>query len=486
MKTCSNCGAQFDDSIKFCGKCGTPLENIITDDFEKTVAAEGIYNQNNFVSETAVETPTPIYETEVKTKKPRKKMKKGLRITLLVSIIVIAVTLTVGFLTDWFGLTAPVPKIVKAAAKTFNADSFTVMVTEKYSYTYDGETETDTYKNELKVVANDSDKKLTMLVDLDDGKGLYKDGIFYSYSDDWAEIEERDIDKDFFKIRDKIGNGKKIDYEGIIKEFDFDEYLEADEAETFVKEAMKEFFTNKKWMKNTMSYKKQGKEMTFSPDFAKICEDFAAFIDDSDIIKDEDNKDAVVDALYEEAEYYEDDDMDVDISVTLKRGYLETVEIKITYDDGDYELMKFEFYDINKTEIEDKDIRRIKNKVNDLLEENGCADCGEWAYGDNELDGERYCYDCYEERTTCENCGSADYEWEYDGQNLCYDCYQDAKYTNDNYGRCNICEEYKLCNEDNICYFCNSLNIGHCKECDQYGERSASDLCRECDYRYLN
>ena len=457
MKTCPSCGAILDDNIKFCGTCGTPVQDVPSvDDFEKTVAAEGIYNQNSFeIDSTATDAPAYTAEvisetapyipeaTQAKTKKPKKPMKKGARIAILVSVCVVAIALLVGFLTNWFGLTAPVPKIIRAAAKTINADSFTVKVTEKYTYESDGEIKESADKTEYKIVVDEDDEKITAVMEDEDGKSLYYKGKVYRYhkDGDWASIHEENIDKDFFEFRDKLGNGKKIDYEDIIKDLDLSDYVDSDEVEAFVKDAMREFFNNRKWMKNTMGYKKQGKEMTFSPDLEKMCEDFAEFIDDSDVIKDDDDRDSVVELLEEAAETADEEAPEVDISVTLKRGYLETIEIKVRYDEDDTDTIKFEFSDINKTEISDSEIKRIKNKTEEILEENKCVECG--SFGDFEYYDQKYCYDCYDSLVSCDDCGTWENDYYYDGKQLCYDCYQDAKNGySDDYGYCDWCDDY--------------------------------------------
>lgn len=471
MKTCPSCGAILDDNIKFCGTCGTPVQDVPSvDDFDKTVAAEGIYNQNSFeidstatdapaytapvVSETATYIPQGDAVKTKKPKKPRKPMKKGARIAILVSVCVVAIALLVGFLTNWFGLTAPVPKIIRAAAKTINADSFTLKVTTKYTYKSDGEIKDDTYKTEYKIVVDEDDENITAVMENEYEKSLTYKGKIYEYDKegDWADIYNADYDS-FFEFRDKLGNGKKIDYEGVIKDLDLSDYVDSDEVEAFVKDAMREFFNNRKWMKNTMGYKKQGKEMTFSPDLEKMCEDFAEFIDDSDVIKDDDDRDAVVEELEEAAETADEEAPDVDISVTLKRGYLETIEIKVRYDEERTQTFKFEFSDINKTEISDNEIKRIKNKTEELIEENKCVECGGFAsggfYEDDgtktpfEIAGERYCYDCYDVAVGCDNCDTWDNSYYYDGKQLCYDCYQDAKNGySDDYGYCDWCDTY--------------------------------------------
>lgn len=50
MRFCRNCGAQCDDNTKFCGHCGTPMEQQNNQQMNYNYTQQTDYNQNSYVN----------------------------------------------------------------------------------------------------------------------------------------------------------------------------------------------------------------------------------------------------------------------------------------------------------------------------------------------------------------------------------------------------------------------------------------------------
>lgn len=435
MRKCPSCGTEFQDNVNFCENCGTPTEEVI-------IQAEPapIYNE-----------PVPAYsEPYNPAPKKKRKKRKGLLITLIVIAVLLIAGVVTGLLTDWFGLASPMKKIFNAIEKTAKAESMTVNISFKETYRYDGETHTDENNAEFKYVINPDAEQLTVWGSSEDGSEiLLVDNVLYkkyTYGDSTrAYIYDDSIDIDeFFEMYneyincDSIFDMEKI--EDLIDELGLSEYVDTDELESLLKEAMTDYIFNTEWLEDAAGLEKSGNTYTFEPNIKKILKDAIELCEDSDAFDDE-IYDELIEGLNDLIDEWEDVDVEeLKLSITLSKKMIKEVEFIIEADDYSFEIT-ISVSDINKTEISDDEIDEFADEVNGIIAENMCSYCGEVDYYDdhgNCLDcgehytysyGNGYCYDCYYSSSSsdygyCDFCGDYEYLYSYyGGYDLCWDCY---------------------------------------------------------------
>lgn len=465
MKKCTICGKIMPDAAEFCDACFGPLVMAEVPADEPVSAPTGVPASD---AESAF-TPAPA---------PKKKlpnllaMSKWMKITLA-SVAVVGVVAVVGLLTNWFGLVSPLNKLGKAVMKTVSADSLTITCSGKRTTSYG-----DVYreKGTYKVVLDKEKEKLTILMENDEYTSLYDKGTTYYYSEPegdyrgYASIYEDDDDEvsdTVFDIYNDVYDGKKIHWDEVVKAFDLDDYVDDDEIDEFVKTVYKECLNNREWLEECLDYDKKGNTYTFKPDVEELGESIIDLVDDSDAFKRK-AKRGIEDEIDWYIEAAEDADADITITITLKRGYLSNIHVEYS-DSYDNELeLDIDITDVNKTVI---DTKKIKNEVEDLLEENACHECGE-EYGQYEDDGVYLCWECY---YVCDVCGEYGYE-ERDGKRYCWEHDEVC----DNCGDfCNYTYDFDY---EDWCYDCYYT----CEECGDYASYTyrGKRLCYDCYYDY--
>ena len=476
VNLCKRCGSVLLPDAKFCGKCGASLDFDLLE----------------------------INSDIVSVDKPKKMKKKVVVVAMFIFIVTTIITFIVGSATYWFGLTAPFTKIYRATVKTLQADSFSMKMSIKVSNS-DSKT-SDIYNDEAvaKVVVDDKDEKVDVLIEDSNTVRLFTDNTMYYYSVDGnaVSIEEKASNKEFFEFKDKF-RSDDVDYDDIVELLGLEEHLNGQEIKKLIKGSTKKFFSNKKWMENTMGYSKNRNKMIFSPDLYCMFSDFSDFIDDSDVLSKGD-KDIVtnkLESIISDKEKMEN--LDIEVTIALKKGYINAITIKVSNSSKAVYTIELELYDMNNTEIEDEKISDIKSEAEKLKKARVCAACeneflilfdrdssgnyycsdcytkvfnytyGEcdWClrYGkvyDYDSDYKHYhvCADCYDlEEGYCEICNGIKADWYYGGKNLCYDCYSDWKQFDeysDDYGECDRCGKYDELGEYEyqlLCYECLSI-----------------------------
>ena len=439
MKYCPNCGTQLPDSAAFCGVCGNALPTAQPEDYAQTYTDPYTYTQ------TCVE-PYP----ESAPQQPVKKKKTWLWVTLGV-VTVLVVAAVVGFFTNWFGLASPLSGLLKAATKTGTADNLTAKVTIKYT-DEDGETEKET--GTYRVVMDEKNEKIYYIAEADGSTILFDDGDVYYYSEaededdyDYAYVSESEesAGKEYFDAYKDIYDGKKINWDELVEYAELEDYLNGNKMEDFVKEVQKEYLNDSEWLEKNLGFEKKGKTYTFEPNFKRLSKEVTNIVGDSRAFTSK-GKEVVEEAMDD----VKGGDVSLTVSITVDGGYITEIVCKMS--DEDYRIeYTIEITDVNKTEITSKDRSAIRDKVEQLIDENTCDTCGEtlWFYDEDEyhgdcsfcddhgdlsytVDGEPSCYECYYDAThRCEKCGDTDgySSYSYGSYDmLCYDCYYDLKY----------------------------------------------------------
>lgn len=401
MRKCTVCNHEWPDAVLFCGVCGGSTEEVPTPAY---VAPEGAA----FVP---VEEETPI----------KKKSLKGLWLALVA--VVLCGALVTGFITNWFGLFSPWSKVGRAALRVFKADSATIAFRmEQHDDGDDGETIDGT----LYVVLDEDAEEITGYMELNNGGSQVvaidgDRGYEYTTSEDnvvtSAEINEVDSEE-FFDMRDEFLDALKerdTDWEDVIDDLGWEDYLDEDEMDKFVRQLNRKYFGNTRWLKKNMGYSRKGNTISFDIDPEKFLEALLDIVDDSDAFTRQ-GKREIGDALEEALDALDEQEADVSIKIsfTVKGLYLSNVHMELSGEvDGEEGHIEVDadISDVNKTEVTRDEIRDVRSIVDRWLEAEGiiydeceeCSDFGEVQY----YQGEYLCDSCYYERRY-------DYEYEYD------------------------------------------------------------------------
>ena len=495
MKECTVCSAKWDDNVAFCGNCGGALEavdnadtNVYEDD--KTVAAG--YGETpafiptpiettpveNTAQDTAVQTSNPyapvnddntVASSTVENSympensaipqaddtsyfpegfdgnKPEKKgIKKPLIISLVAALVVIGVVVT-GFLTNWFGLGAPLNGLFKAAENMTEIESAKIKISGVSSI---GDKK-DNVKMDLKFNMDKDEETLSVISNgyNDDKMCLYDDVVYMINSSGRASKIDADTGELFDAIKE--AEEEELDWDELVEQADLEDYVDADEIDEFLKTLYEDYFSDKGWLEEYLGFEKDGDDYIFEPDIKKLGKEIINICDDSDVFTKK-GKENIKEGINEFIEQAQDAKIKAKLTITVDSGYITAVVLDVTGEnDGEKASVKFtvDITDINDTEISESEAKKIKNEVEQIIADHECTECGEWVY-DDEKDAHGDCYDCGEHFS---------YLNEYSGHYYCDDCYDDQS-SSTMYG----------------------TNSGYCWDCGDYASRRYDYLCFDC------
>lgn len=453
MNICPKCNKENVEGCAFCGFCGSPME-------QKQVTA-------------------PIVESTLLTVKKSKK-NKIIGFSVVFSILIIIGVILAGYFTNWFGMLSPLHGLIKATEKTVTAKNLTATIT------VDGDDgDDDELEGDFRYSMDHEARDILFLFEGEEGdknetKRLLYKGDLYEYDEYedgcYAYVEEDFVnEKKFFKKYDKIyGEKKQIDWDEAVETLELDDYVDSDEVEEFLKEFYNEKLRNKEWLEKYAGFEKKGNTYIFKPDTADLLEEISDICSDSDAFERKAKK-AIKKALNDD--FLED--VDLEIKITLKGKYISEIDIVCEYEKEEIEI-NVKFSDINKTKISEDEIKKLKNDIEDTIEEYTCDECGETTFFEDGMHGD------------CPECGEHGYIGYGDG--VCWDCdyYDDYYYDTDyaGYGYCNRCADYdetyysyydhtlcEYCYDD---YYYDSLNYGYCNDCCDYAKLYDDHLCYWC------
>lgn len=485
MKICNSCGAQLDDNMKFCNKCGTPVDmpqnNTFVDMADEATVGVGVdapqveipqvETSQVTTEQPPVEFAAVSFEPQPETleQKPKKKKKIGLIIGIIAAVLVVVGAVVAGFLTDWFGLAkkdeeAPKTKplvasegvfsdILNAAYNTALADSLTFKVDMDATSSFGFNVNMTVVDSRF--VIDQENEDITGLMEIPGSKLLIYDGMQYTYNSQVpseSSVEEMFESSDmgeFFEFRAELkeNNDDSTVISVLLGQLDeedkenMSEYVDPDKLEDFLNDTIETYFNDEAWLTEYMGYSKSEDAYVFEPDVEKLCDELNRIVSESDAFTAE-GKEKAEEAFENIKDSVDESDLDeLKVSITLKEGYFDTVQIDAKNSEGEY-IIKVGFADINNTSISQDEIDEVIEDTEAAIEESKCEVCGEQVYdpeyhGDcascgahGEIWEDSLCYDCYYEVETqvgeCEECGAVDELYEWDGRMLCLSCYFEA------------------------------------------------------------
>lgn len=393
MRKCTICRQEWPDGSMFCGVCGGVTEEVPAS--VNSVPMEDIF--------TPVTDDTP----------PKKRIPTWL--LLAVAAVLLCAMLTVGFIYNWFGLFSPWGRLGRATARALKADSATIT----YSLEVTSDSDHSEQTGEIYLVLDEDAEEVFAYFVLEDGNERQVAAVdgdrSYNYRAEdgtvqYASVGDVDADE-LFDARDELLDSLKErdpDWDDILEDAGLEDYLDADEMDKFVRQLGRKYFGNRRWLKENMGYSRKGNTVTLRPDPETFLEALLEIVEDSDAFTRKgkreigDALDEALDAL-DEAEA----DLDIEISFTTTGRYLSNIHLEVSGEvDGEEGAVELDIdiSNVNKTEVEQSDIRYVRNLVEEWLEQEGIR---------------------YDECDVCSDFGELEY---YDGRYLCWDCYYDRKY----------------------------------------------------------
>ncbi|MBQ8828256.1 MAG: zinc ribbon domain-containing protein [Clostridia bacterium] len=393
MKFCRNCGNGADDDTNFCGFCGASMkeenraentadvigtvgaadENISAeDDGSKGIDRANTVNNacNGVESGTNYEMQYETAAEDVK-KKPKKKKRILLRVFLAIIALILVAAIVLGVLImPYFG---PAAHMSIAAARTFEAESFSFYYTKETKYVsavYDGTVVFDIEKQELQMYVevtsteHDSDEEYVS----ESVIGIY-DGIYFEYDVEEDEGYSRDVSNwierffEFYSRKGEFVSLKGIEWDDLLKEIEINEeplersdvekYVDLEKVNTSLKETWKSF-NSKKWLKENLNYEKERKSgvtyYSFIPDYNNLFKSLGELFEDS--IVDEEIAEIFSQTVDEMAKLEEDPEMEAEITVGIDNFYLNEINIEI----GN-EKYSVKFDNIGKVSFDGEDLK---------------------------------------------------------------------------------------------------------------------------------
>lgn len=372
MKKCSDCDfSTEDDKIGFCPYCGTTLnlgvnpseDSVDLSDVNSDDASHKDYGSNGVSLQIDIDMPGES-ENDI----PKKKKKK---ILLWILIPILSVILVAGGLLVYFIFFAkgPVVDIMLAAMNTVEAESFTFEV-EVDDERYDGAVELDFEKKDIYLLIESYDSDF--VIGVYDGQ-LFQiktnsSGIRYYYCSDYSDqiaalFDAWDIAKDSF-------TSSEIDWD-VFFEFldDLFENMDKDEirdkVEDFVdlekmsiafREAIK-LLNDDEWLDECTDCEKTKRngvvKYSFDLDFYEIGETVEYLLEDCSNSKMVDN---IIDSIVEELKDMDEEDVSVEIDVSIKDGYISVISVNAG-GNGWSDRFELEINDVGSIQLDRGDLQ---------------------------------------------------------------------------------------------------------------------------------
>ena len=374
---CKNCHTELPEDARFCTECGqaveaasvggdaeglqpvmdapmiVPAARVLCPHCAASMFADEVYCGNCGRSKTE---QTTVSEPE----KPAKR--KGLKVFLFIAAgvaLMLAIVLTVGFCTDWFGLTGPAVQIDAAMEKTLGSGNFTVdmdLETDGSLTHYVAAIDMDLKKRDLSAMIEQSGDDVDMeFVVYDRYLIMSNNGVALKL--DLSEVLDRifdtynDVTEEGSSFTDRLKSASEEAYEKASESIDFSRLDEC--TQRYAK-----MLNSKKWLKENAGYsvvKEDGvKVHTFKPDADTFIT--ATYDIFKDAVKAGEGEARVADLLEELRSTYRDTDITLEIGI--RDGKMVSLGVVALGSDGRSELA-LTFRQIGTTQL-DKDALKSK------------------------------------------------------------------------------------------------------------------------------
>ena len=319
-------------------------------------------------------TDSPVRRQKVKpaVKEPRvrKPVKWGL-VAAICSALVLALVVTAGFFTDWFGLTGPVRQIALAAKQTTSAENLTMELAIHVTYPITGSIPTQNFDGTVQMSFVPSKRQLILCGDmklagepsllavydnhflLDTPAGCYSVDIRENLEDMFDDYEEvlkknRDL-KDILEELEQIP-ADKIDFDGLEKCL-----------KTYIRT-----LNSSRWLKKNAGYsvsRENGVTLhTFRPDLYRFLRESLPFFEDA--YKDKTDYQNAQDSLEDiRSTLYEGD---VELNIGVKDGKLVQIAVGVNEEKSTGIRMEMQFAKIGKTEIDTAKLEKLLKEATDI------------------------------------------------------------------------------------------------------------------------
>lgn len=375
MKYCYRCGKTLPDDALVCSACGKRQEDVYSDIFSSSP-------------------PSAPSATSPKDKKPKKSLKRIFWRAFLFSFPIFIVIFIGGFFTNWYGFYTPMDKLLNALENTMKAESFTLTIT---STTTDKEEQDDLPNGFLMVELHPDAQELTYLLnDTASGEAtLIVDGIKYQL--DGTHSSKKDYDsEEFFKSYNALLEEKDPNWNKFLVENELDEGINTEHLDEFFHSLYSDLLKDKNWQQKALGFEYKNNTYTFHPNYTLMVNDVLDLGKSCGIFTAEAKKELREEQTSLDKDLKRIDQSNLNISLTLKDGYLSTVTIEQTVE-NETVVLELTLSNVNKTKIDQKTITEITSSVEQAIKRDRCTSCGKRRYGKQICTNcnPNYCSSCY-------------------------------------------------------------------------------------------
>ena len=341
---CAACGSPLEPGSRFCRECG----HYMTD------------------------SPVPRQKVKPAAKEPRvrKPVKWGL-VAAICGALVLALVVTAGFFTDWFGLTGPVRQIALAARQTTSAENLTMELAISVTDPITGSIPTQSFDGTVQMSFVPSKRQLILCGDM---KLAGEPGLLAIYDNHFImdnpsgcyslDIREglEDMFDDYEEALKKNRDLKDILEE--LEEFPADK-IDFDELEKCLKTYVRRL-NSSRWLKKNAGYsatRENGVTLhTFRPDLYHFLRESLPFFESA--FKDKADYQNVLDGLEDTRATLQEGD--VEIKIGVKDGKLVQIAVGVNEEKSTGIRMDIQFTKIGKTEIDTAKLEKLLKEATDI------------------------------------------------------------------------------------------------------------------------